>query len=187
MKIARRIVQLILFTIFICCLFRGWIYRSTVTYEPLQERKNYLATNEKFINYLEQQQLNSKEVSVEQIIKIGLSATSESLQFTTSKTHNNPNKLIVTKRANCIGYARFFATACNYILGKYALDDVWTATPYKGQLLFLGVNIHPYFKSAFFKDHDFVIVRNKNTGETFAVDPSMNDYLHIDFVTLSLE
>ncbi len=54
MKIARRIVQLILSTIFICCLFRGWIYRSTVTYEPLQERKNYLATNEKFINYLEQ-------------------------------------------------------------------------------------------------------------------------------------
>ena len=37
----------------------------------------------------------------------------------------------------------------------------------------------------FFKDHDFVTIENKETGEIFAVDPSVNDYLFIDFVTFN--
>jgi len=53
------------------------------------------------------------------------------------------------------------------------------------QLYFLGTNIHKYFNSSFFKDHDFVTIENKTTGEIFAVDPTVNDYLRIDFITYS--
>jgi hypothetical protein len=70
-------------------------------------------------------------------------------------------------------------------LKRYNLADRWTAKPQIGQLYFLGTNIHKYFNSAFFKDHDFVTIENKKTGEILAVDPTVNDYLHIDFITYS--
>jgi hypothetical protein len=95
----------------------------------------------------------------------------------------DPNKLLISKHANCIGYAAFFSTVCNSLLEKNNLDQQWIAKPLIGQLYFLDKNIHPYFKSAFFKDHDFAVVKNKETGKVFAVDPSLNDYTGIDFVS----
>lgn len=85
---------------------------------------------------------------------------------------------------HCVGYASFFATACNFNLKKHHLDGSWVGYPDIGNLYFLGANVHPYFKSPFFKDHDFAIVENKQTGEKIAVDPTVADYLWIDFVTL---
>ena len=37
--------------------------------------------------------------------------------------------------------------------------------------------------SKLFKDHDFVTIENKITEEIVAVDPTVNDYLRIEFVT----
>ena len=37
-------------------------------------------------------------------------------------------------------------------------------------------------KSTFFKDHDFVTIENKVTGEVFAVDPTLYDYSGIKLV-----
>jgi hypothetical protein len=119
-----------------------------------------------------------------EIIKVGLSKTTELLKFTTSKNHIDPNKLIDTKTANCIGYATLFSANCNYLLVKHKLNEVWVATPHKGQLYLFIFNIHNYFKSSFFKDHDFVIIKNKNTGETLAIDPSINDYFYINYVKI---
>ena len=65
------------------------------------------------------------------------------------------------------------------------MADKWNAKPQIGQLYFLGTNIHKYFNSSFFEDHDFVTIENKSTGEILAVDPTVNDYLNIDFITYS--
>ncbi len=59
----------------------------------------------------------------------------------------------------------------------------WVARSQIGQLYFLGTYVHPYFHSPFSKDHDFVIIENKTTGEIFAVDPTVSDYLFIVFIT----
>ena len=66
---------------------------------------------------------------------------------------------------------------------KYNLDDTWTAKPQIGQLYLLGTNIHQYFNHPFLKDHDFVAIENKQTGQILAVDPTVNDYFYIDFIT----
>lgn len=87
--------------------------------------------------------------------------------------------LLLPRQANCVGYTTFFATTCNYLLEKNNLSDIWIAKPQVGQLYLLGVNIHNYFNSAFFKDHDFVTIENKKTGEIYAVDPTISDYLRI--------
>ena len=182
MKIIKRIFLAILIMTTVGILFRGWFYRHLVTYKSIGLRTNYLATDEKLIEYIDASIDKESDSDIEQIIKLSLLATSNKLNYTADKNENDPNKLISTKTAHCVGYASFFSTTCNYLLRKFSLDDRWLAKPRIGQLYFSGINIHKYFNSPFFKDHDFAIIENKKTGQILAVDPTINDYLYIDLV-----
>lgn len=164
-------------------LFRGWFYRHLITYKSVGLRTSYSATDDKLTEYINASANKQTDPDIEQIIKLGLSITSGQLNFTVDKNDTDPNKLITSKTAHCVGYATFFATTCNYLLDKHNLANTWAAKPQVGQLYFLGTNIHKYFNAPFFKDHDFATIENKTTGQTFAVDPTVNDYLNIDFVT----
>ncbi len=189
MKFIKRALLIILIISTVGLLFRGWFYRHLVTYKSDGIRTNYLATNIKLTDYIDANTDNQTDPDIKQIIKLGLSITSRKLNFTANKKNDtDPNKLIISKSAHCVGYASFFATTCNYLLEKYNLSDTWTAKPQAGQLDFLGTNIHKYFTRFFkdrnfIKDHDFVTIENKKTGEILAVDPTANDYLRIDFIT----
>jgi len=183
MKFINRTILTILILTAVGLLFRGWFYRHLITYKSFGLRTTYAATNENLVDYINANIDKQADTDIEQIIELGLSITSKQLNFTADKNDNDPNKLITSKTAHCVGYATFFATTCNYLLDKYNLADTWTARPRVGQLYFLGTNIHKYFNSSFFKDHDFVTIENKTTGEIFAVDPTVNDYLRIDFIT----
>jgi len=184
-----KIVKPIFLTIFILTIvglsFRGWFYRHLVTYKSVGLRNNYSATSDKLVDYINANSDKQTNPDIEQIIEFGLSITSRKLKFSAKKSDTDPNKLINTKAAHCVGYTSFFAATCNYLLKAYRLDDVWTAKPQVGQLYLLGTNIHRYFSSPFFKDHDFVTIENIKTGQTIAVDPVVNDYLYIDFVKYS--
>lgn len=182
MKFIKRTTLTILILIAVILLFRGWIYRKTVTYKSVGTAANYTASNHKLINHINANSDKQTNPDIEQIIKLALSLTSKQLNFTTNKNYSDPNKLITTKTAHCVGYAAFFATTCNHLLNKYKLADTWTAKPQVGQLYLFGHNIHQFFNSPFFKDHNFVTIENKKTGKVFAVDPTVNDYLFIDFV-----
>lgn len=164
-------------------VFRGWLYRELITYRSIGQRTNYSITNKKLADYITTNTDKQNNTDAKEIIKQALSITSQQLNFTVAKNDNDPNKLINSKTAHCVGYAAFFSTTCNYLLQKNDLAGNWVARPQIGQLYLLGINVHPYFHSSFFKDHDFDIIENKNTGEILAVDPTINDYLHIDFVT----
>lgn len=154
-----------------------------ITYKSIGQRTNYIATDSNLVKYIEINTNTLTNPEVKDLIKLGLTITSRKLNFTTGKNEIDPNKLISTRTAHCVGYASFFATTCNYLFKKYHLDNSWAAKPQIGQLYFLGANIHKYLHNPFFKDHDFVIVENSNTGEAFAVDPTINDYLFIEFVS----
>lgn len=183
MKIFKRILWAILIIIAVGFLFRGWIYRHVITYKSMGQRANYSATNNKLIDFIEKSVANNNNSDIKEIIEQSLSITSHQLNFTACKNDNDPNKLICSKTAHCVGYAAFFSTTCNYLIKKQNISDTWTAKPQIGQLYLFGSNIHKYFSSPFFEDHDFVIIENNKTGEVFAVDPTVNDYLCIDYVT----
>ncbi len=183
MKVIKRTILLSLIFITIGLLFRGCIYRSLVTYRSVGQRANYSVSNEKLAAYLDASAKELNAPDIQQIIKNSLSATARQLKFTATKNDIDPNKLMTSKTAHCVGYATFFATACNYFINKYQPAGDWVAKPQIGQLYFLGVNVHAYFDTPFFKDHDFVTIENKTTGEIWAVDPSVNDYLKINFVS----
>jgi hypothetical protein len=159
------------------------VYRNVVIYKSLGQRQNYLATDKKLVQYFEANTSDKKDTTIKYIIRQSLSATSQKLNFTASNNDTDPNKLINSKTAHCVGYASFFSTTCNYLLHKNNLSKNWVAKPQIGQLYFFGTNIHKYFSSTFFKDHDFVTIENKTTGEIFNVDATVNDYLGIDFIT----
>jgi len=185
MKNIKRIILTLLVLTIVGLLFRGSIYRHLVTYKSVGPRTNFTATDNKLVDYINVSSYEQTDPDIEQIIKLGLSITSRQLFFTAQKNDIDPNKLIVSKSAHCVGYATFFATTCNYLLLKNNLANTWTAKPHVGQLHFLGNNIHEYFNGSFFKDHDFVTIENKRTGQILAVDPTVNDYLCIDFITYS--
>ena len=175
------IITFILATIGI--LFRGWLYRHLVTYKSIGLRTSYPATAKNLIAYIGTNTTGQTNPDIEQIVELGLSITSDQLRFTASKNDIDPNKLINSRTAHCVGYASFFATTSQYLLKKYNLSDQWIIKPHIGQLYFLGKNIHRYFSSPFFKDHDFVTIENKKTGEIFAVDPTVNDYFYVELIT----
>ena len=136
------------------------------------------------LEYIETDKKAGDSQDINYIIRLALLQTGNRLNYTTSGNENDPNKLIYSKSAHCVGYAAFFTTTCNYLLKKYNLHDGWVAKHQIGQMYVLDINIHRCINHSFFKDHDFAIVENRITGEIVAVDPSVNDYLHIDFVTM---
>lgn len=114
------------------------------------------------------------------MVSLCLSLTSRQLRFTTGKNKTDPNDLISSGTANCIGYAAFFTASCNYLLQKHNLSSTWVVQHRVGKLYLGKTDIHSFFKTAFFKDHDFVTIENKNSGEILAVDPTVHDYLWIE-------
>jgi len=185
MKFIKRASLTILILTTVGLLFRGWLYRHLITYKSVGIRPNYSATDDKLVEYINVSIDKRIDPDIENIVKLGLAMTSKQLNFTTDKNEIDPNRLVRSKTAHCVGYASFFATTCNYLLDKYNLADTWAAKPQVGQLFFLETNVHKYFNSPFFKDHDFVTIENKTTGEILAVDPTLSDYLRIDLITYS--
>jgi hypothetical protein len=180
----KKFLKIVLFLIILILLFRGWIFRHLVTYTSIGERPAYAITNPTLENCVNNARFHDG-TDIETIIKTSLSITSEHLNFTAGKNTSNPNDLITSKTANCIGYATFFTTICNALLKKQHLSDEYKVTAKIGQLYVWGTNIHPYFNSPFFRDHDFAIIENTRTGQVYAVDPTVHDYFLIDFIRLA--
>lgn len=182
MKTFRKILIALLALVVIAVLFRGFLYRQLVSYEVTGNRTNYIANNPELVSLIDSH--GEEHLQIDDIISESLEITSRHLHYTMAKNDNDPNKLIESKSAHCVGYASFCASACNHLLEKNGLEKTYEAIPKKGNLYFLGMNVHRWFSSPFFKDHDFVVIENKITGEKSAVDPTIHDYLWIDFVSL---
>jgi hypothetical protein len=181
MKIIKRIGIFLLLFLLTGLIVGGWVYRYLIMYKTIGERLPYAVKEPVLLQYISSND-HLQEPEVNDIIILSLKLTSKRLHFTNGINSKDPNELILSNSANCIGYAAFFSTVCNKLLEKHNLKGEWIAKPQIGQLYCFGTNIHPYFKSTFFKDHDFVIIENKNTDRFMAVDPSLYDYTRIQYV-----
>lgn len=164
-----------LLIILLIILFRNFLFSFFFSYKIIEERK---------IFKLEKSTSDEKSKNVEEIIHYQLNKTSTLLNFTFDKCDNEPSQLLVSKKANCIGYSAFLAASINNEFQSEGLSNEWIAKHKVGEIYFLGYNIHPFFESKFFKDHDFVVVENKKTNETIALDPALYDYFRIDNIKL---
>ena len=186
MRISKKAWFLIVLIVFLC-FFRGYIYRLFITYEPIIETDGYVVNDLKLIDYIDSSTADNHLMSIEAVIDKSNELTNKKLEFTFSKCDKDPNKLIYSLEANCVGYAYFYATVCNYLLEKSKLSNQWEAKTYRAKLYFIGINIHTCFNTSFFKDHDFVVVENSITGDKIYIDPTTSDYLGIDKISIKSE
>lgn len=115
---------------------------------------------------------------------LSLRLTSNILSYSSNISETNPNKLYHTGEATCVGYATFTAAVANYILNQEN-NHGWEAIPVKGHLYLFGIDVHQYMgNNKMFKDHNFVIFRNKESNTEIYIDPTVNDYLWIDRVSM---
>lgn len=167
---------ILLVLIFAMFLGRNLLFRALFRYETIRERK---------VLELKDEELNNERYgNIEDIIQSSLEQTSETLQFSFEPCENDPNRLLNTKKANCIGYSAFLAALIQNGLRENKLDEAWKVRHEVGEIYFLNQNIHRYFTSPFFKDHDFVVVENKVTKEKIAIDAAVYDYFRINNIRL---
>lgn len=164
-------------------LLRGWLFRSTVHYSKIGERKVIELKDQKLLDAI-----NSVEkeciLSVNQILDITDKITRDHLQFSLGKAASDPNLLANTGKANCVGYAALFCSIANYMFKAEDLGHV-NSKHLIGQLDFMGMDLHQFFDSPFFRDHDFVEIDFLDDKRNIYIDPSVSDYLWIDRVAVN--
>ena len=133
--------------------------------------------------YIEQNMPDDKFSDIYVIKDIAQRLTSERLSFSLKAKESDPNKTFETGEANCIGYAAFTATVANHLIEKMYADNSWKAIPCKGKLYVFGSDIHQYTESRWFKDHDFVIFRNRESDSEIYADPTVSDYMGINEIS----
>jgi len=150
----KKTLKIIGISILILILFRGFFYRLLIKYSEIGIRTEIKITHQDLIKKIETKSAD-KKIDVEKIISIANSITNEELRFTGSRASRNPNELINTNRANCTGYSAMFNSIANYLIHKNELEKKIEARHLIGRLEFLGIDLHQFFESPFFRDHDF--------------------------------
>ncbi len=163
-------------------LFKGWIYRYTVTYREIGQRQTIILQDSGAIAEIRKLR-NNRELTLVEIVEISQSATNARLRFATGKASSNPNVAARSGKANCVGYSALFSSIANQLSNEQRSSHSLRARHLIGRLYFLGVDVHQFFSSPFFRDHDFVEIEDTATGEKIFVDPVVSDYLGIDRVT----
>ncbi|MBL7794343.1 MAG: hypothetical protein JNK77_18570 [Saprospiraceae bacterium] len=178
MKKALKIIG-VLFLMLI--LFRGSMYRIIIKYNEVGTRPEIEITNINLIEKIESKSAN-KKIGFKEIVDVAIEITNKELSFTTNRASNNPNELMNTKQANCVGYSAMFNSIALYLIRKNELQNEIEAEHKIGQLELFGINLHQYFENPFFRDHDFNEIIDKKNGNTILIDPSLSDYLCINRV-----
>ena len=169
-------------SILIQLLFRGVFFRLAIKYNEISVRSEIEITNGKLIETIEDNTIN-REINLDKILEITDKITKEELKFTMHHVSNDPNELINTNEANCIGYSAMFNSVANYLIRKNKLQNEIEAKHKIGKLELFGVDLHSFFQKPFFKDHDFNEITNKKTGKKIFIDPTVSDYLGIKRIT----
>jgi len=181
MKRLKKIIKYIGLLILLLFFARRFIYQSLMNYVMIDVRQNVTLIDKKLLNEIDKKTPN-KTMNIEDIINLSNEITSQKLSFTFNKVSNNPNKIYKTGKANCKGYSSLFNSIGNYLVSKQKLADKYEFRHLYGKIDILGMNIHKFSTSPFFKFHDYNVIINKQTREKIYIDPSLNDYLGIDYV-----
>jgi hypothetical protein len=175
MRKIKKLLIGMLFIFILCVLFRGWVFRSTVAYYEVGEREIVELTDEELIAELE----NYEHFSFEEIKEIAEDITNKKLKFALRKVSGDPNRILQNGKANCIGYSALFNSIAQYLIKKQKEEDKIQVKHLVGKIEFLGMDLHQISEDPFFKDHDFNMIENLETGEKIYFDPSVSDILKI--------
>jgi hypothetical protein len=178
----KKVLKFLLITLVLLILFRAFLYRQLITYSVVGTRDEWVLKDAKLIEAIEKE-LPNGDLSAQEIVDVSNAITCRYLQFTTGQASSDPNLAFQAGKANCVGYSALFNAIANHIIRRKQVNNSLDAKHQIGKLRCCGTDLHQFFKSAFFKDHDFNQITDQRTGQIISTDPSVCDYLWINRVS----
>lgn len=166
-------------------ILRGPIYRAVVDYDQASVRGygGYTLTDSGLIEDLNAWAERHPNADAEDISNKALRATSSALRFATSQSTSNPNGLIKSKKAHCVGYASVYCALSKHLIKRLNLSDKYRCDHMVGHLYMFNQNLHSFINHRFFSNHDYNRIIDLKTKEEYLADPSLHDYLRISQVS----
>lgn len=112
MKIRNKQFIVSMFALFLLAiLLRGILWRTVSSYEDIKQLQLQTLTNKML---KEKIKTETRAMDGNEIIVYCRKLTADCLTFSMSHAENDINKMYPKNKAHCVGYAAFFATACQY-------------------------------------------------------------------------
>jgi hypothetical protein len=173
MRLLRHLLLVLLVMAIALWFLRGTIFRAVVHYRVVGDRGAVRPL----------QNSNLAAMDLHTAIKAALDTTAARLHFSTGEVSNDPRTLIHGGPANCIGYAALCAALIKGQLEEAGLDDRYEVEAVVGKLYVGDQDLHAFFTTPFWKDHDVLRVRDKGTGEVRLLDPTLYDAVAVGSVS----
>ena len=166
-------------------VLRGPIYRTMVSYDTSSVRHHggYNLYNSELTKELDAWAERHPNADIDDISDRALKATASELSFATSQSSSNPNGLIKSGKAHCVGYASVYCAVATHLLDELNLSNKYRCDHLVGHLYMLNQNMHSFINHKFFSNHDYNRILNLATKEEYLADPSLYDYLRINQVS----
>ncbi len=179
MRRLKKISLIVLALLIAIFLFRKPIFQTFFSYQKLEVRPLVELTNASLLLHWDEY---SRINSIKEIVKTSCQLTCQQLRFTFEETSGDPNVVYRSQQANCVGYAALFASTATVLLEKNNVKD-YKVNHVVGEIFIGDTNLHDFFDSPFFRNHDYVEIVNLKTGKISLIDPSVCDYLWISEVS----
>lgn len=119
-------------------------------------------------------------VDLETILELAQKKTAKDLSYSMKNDIDN-------SKANCVGYAQYAATICNYAFKQNKINA--KAKPVVGFYYLGGINLHNLLTKYlsdnkivnFVKNHDYVEILDSTDKVIHSFDPCLYDYTWLDF------
>jgi len=166
-------------------ILRGPMYRTMVDYDQASVRSygGYNLTDSELIEDLNAWAEDHPDADAEDISNKALRATARELRFATSQSTSNPNGLIKSGKAHCVGYASVYCAVSRHLIDELGLSNKYRCDHLVGHLYMLDQNLHSFINHRFFSNHDYNRIIDLKTREEHLADPSLYDYLRINQVS----
>ena len=136
-------------------------------------------TDEYWITEIEMIKNSTSYVGVAKFNDRVLQLVASKLNFGKNQRLSDPNELREST-AHCVGYAALNASLLNY----YYAGSTYEIAHVRGKIKFLGYDLTNLSKSKFWKNHDFVRIKNNKLNKEYFSDGSLYEYLKISSIGL---
>ena len=174
MRIFWRFLLVILVALLVMWFFRAAAYRSLVRYEVVGQRLPVRALAFS----------TPEPAGLDRALAVAMDSTAARLYFSTGKVSSNPALLMQGGPANCIGYAALCAALIKGQLEAADLGDRYVVEAVIGKLYVGDQDLHAFFTSPFWKDHDVVRITDLTSNEVIVLDPTLYDHIGIGRVSI---
>ena len=183
MKTRRRIRKAVIFFAIAGALFfaREYLYRMLADYRQTGTRHSAMLTQPDWKSDCDAWLQENPDAGTKDIVAFADNYTRDNLKFTFEKCTTDPNRLMALapaeRRSNCVGYSSMMDATVSYLARQSGKAAHIHSEHCVGLIFIAGFNLHRLFDHPFFRDHDYNVVVDKQSGRRFWQDPSVEEVL----------